>query len=145
MKKFMMIPIVFVCLILAVQTQANASGSAMAVVYSDGVALAKFKSDNFSISQVESFTQQIKQLVNLYGYGSQLMVCGPSELGDPDALRSALQSYLDDFEVLFMEISKREAPVQAASKNISIDIWYDNMGFYVGSFGIQEFLTKYVQ
>lgn len=145
MKKFMMIPIVFVCLILAVQTQAIASGSAMAVVYSDVIALAKFKTDSFSRTQVESFTQQISQLAQLYGYDSQLFIIGPNDLGDPDALRSALQSYLDDFEVLFMEISKREAPVQAASKNISIDIWYDNMGFYVGSFGIQEILTNYVQ
>lgn len=141
MRKFLLLPALIVSFFLAAQGTALASGYSMAVLYDEAVILAKFSDSYFNQSEANTYSQLISS--QLENYLPEAYVFSNQDLGDPDDLRSVLQKYTDSLEIVFIEVSKGESRFPSQGPNIWLDIWYDNSGMYVGSFGFSEMFAQF--
>ena len=144
MKKLILLSTLAFLLFAPLSSMARAGGYSMAFLMDDGsegvIVLAKFRSQDFFKSEVNSWATQLSQALQGFGYGSNAWVFNHDQLGDPDALRSVLGPLYNYYQTIFMEVSKGPARVAGAiSQNIWVDLSYENMrGMYIGSLGFQE-------
>lgn len=148
MKKLLVIPAFMFFLFVSLQGIAGAGGYSLGLAMDDGsegvIVLAKFRSQDFLKSEVDSWAAQLSQALQMFGYASNIMIFNNDQLGDPDELRASLDSLYGYYQTVFMEFSKGPAPVPSAQgQNIWVDLSYENMGgMYVGSLGFQEGLSQ---
>ena len=149
MKKLVLIPAILFCLWGILPNLAGASGTGVLVFAADddtgAIVLAKFQNPDFLPSEVDALANQLDLALQSFGIGpEEASVFNLQEFGiDPDSIRPQLQPLTSDFQILFLEISKGPAPVASAiGNNIWVDMYYENLGAYVGSLGFQEALTQ---